>query len=195
MTPERLRRIAPSWARKLADSPLVRRLRRQPDRVTRQHVIWAYRLLLGREPENREVIAARLNGHYTVPALRSEILTSPEFREREWNLGWLLVSLDNVGKGRRLLTEIEDGLRLWFDLSDHFIGVGIARGIFEPDERAFVRRVVQPGQTALDIGGEHRALLATRRATAARPRARNRAAPDARQLSAPAAGRFRQAGY
>jgi SAM-dependent methyltransferase len=49
--------------------------------VTETDVIMAYRLFLGREPENREVVEGKVNGLPTLAALRLEFLNSAEFRE------------------------------------------------------------------------------------------------------------------
>lgn len=47
-------------------------------RVTREAVLWGYRLLLDREPEHPDVIAEKLQ-HPDLPSLRDEFLSSPEF--------------------------------------------------------------------------------------------------------------------
>ncbi|MGH7635277.1 MAG: FkbM family methyltransferase, partial [Gemmatimonadaceae bacterium] len=42
--------------------------------------------------------------------------------------------------------------RLFVDMADHVIGLNIVRGGYERDEIAFVRSVVAPGDTVVDIG-------------------------------------------
>lgn len=49
--------------------------------VTRDDILAAYRDLLGRAPENEDVVAARL-GHDSPAALRAEIMASEEYRRR-----------------------------------------------------------------------------------------------------------------
>ena len=49
--------------------------------VTEADVIMAYRLFLGREPENREVVEGKVNGLPTLAALRLEFLNSAEFHD------------------------------------------------------------------------------------------------------------------
>src|SRR5207237_206556 len=53
-----------------------------PGGLTREHVVWAYRLLLDREPENDDVIAPKLAGSRDTRELRRHLITSSEFREK-----------------------------------------------------------------------------------------------------------------
>jgi FkbM family methyltransferase len=43
-------------------------------------------------------------------------------------------------------------VRLFIDLSDHAIGLNILRGQYEQDEIRFVRALLQPGDSAIDVG-------------------------------------------
>ena len=52
-----------------------------------------------------------------------------------------------------VIKEIAPGVRLLIDLSDHVIGLNILRGHYEPDEIRFVRGRLQPGDSAIDVGG------------------------------------------
>ena len=70
------------------DTWLGRILGRQPSEahgpgLTRDHVIWAYRLLLDREPENDYVVDSKLRGLSDTQQLRSAIVASPEYRGKE----------------------------------------------------------------------------------------------------------------
>ena len=47
--------------------------------VTREHVVWAYRLILGREPENDDVVTFQLEHAKSVADLRDAFLRSDEF--------------------------------------------------------------------------------------------------------------------
>ena len=49
--------------------------------VTRDAVVWAYRILLDRDPESETVIAIH-RGHSSVAELRKVIMSSEEFRIR-----------------------------------------------------------------------------------------------------------------
>lgn len=113
--------------------------------LTPEHVIWAYRLLLDREPENSHVIAQKLAAWTSVKELRNELMASSEFQQKNSDLGYTTNS--NI-----VIKEIGDGLRLFVDLADYAIGWSIIQGCYEPDEIDLVRRLVKPGQTVLDIG-------------------------------------------
>lgn len=52
-----------------------------------------------------------------------------------------------------VIKEIAPGVRLFIDLSDHVIGLNILRGQYEQDEIRFVRRLLKPGDSAIDVGG------------------------------------------
>ena len=49
---------------------------------TRVEVIWAYRILLGREPESEDVIQTGMTGHINLAGLLRAFLNSDEFRAR-----------------------------------------------------------------------------------------------------------------
>ena len=51
-----------------------------------------------------------------------------------------------------VIKEVVPGVRLFVDLSDHVIGLNIVRGRYEREEAAFARRVLKPGDVAVDIG-------------------------------------------
>src|SRR4051812_49225875 len=53
-----------------------------PGGLTRDHVVWAYRLLLDRDPENEDVFAPKLAGSRTTAELRHHLITSAEFRDK-----------------------------------------------------------------------------------------------------------------
>ena len=53
-----------------------------PGGLTREHVVWAYRLLLDRDPENEDVIAPKLAGSRDTSELRRHLMTSAEFRDK-----------------------------------------------------------------------------------------------------------------
>jgi FkbM family methyltransferase len=114
--------------------------------LTRDHVIWAYRLLLDREPESEDVIGPKLAGSQTTAELRHHLITSAEFRDKNPDFA-------HTNDSTVVIKEIAPGLRLYIDLSDHMIGLNILRGRYEQDEIRFVRGLLKPGDTAIDVGG------------------------------------------
>jgi FkbM family methyltransferase len=51
-----------------------------------------------------------------------------------------------------VIKELDGGVRLFVDLSDHVIGLNIVRGRYEVEEASFARRVLRPGDIAVDVG-------------------------------------------
>jgi FkbM family methyltransferase len=117
-----------------------------PGGLTRDHVIWAYRLLLDRDPENEDVIGPKLAGSKTTAELRHNLITSAEFRDKNPDFA-------HTNDSTVVIKEIAPGVRLLIDLSDHVIGLNILRGQYEQDEIRFVRRLLTPGDVAIDVGG------------------------------------------
>ena len=50
--------------------------------VSRDEVVWAYRRLLGRNPESESVVAGHMQRHTSLPAMVEFFLESPEFQRR-----------------------------------------------------------------------------------------------------------------
>jgi FkbM family methyltransferase len=117
-----------------------------PGGLTREHVIWAYRLLLDRDPESEDVIGPKLAGSRTTAELRHHLITSAEFRDKNPDFA-------HTNDPTVVIKEIAPGVRLFIDLSDHVIGLNILRGHYEQEEIRFVRSVLRPGDTAVDVGG------------------------------------------
>lgn len=113
--------------------------------LTRDHIVWAYRILLDRDPEDEAVILPKMKGYRTTKELRSDMVTSDEFREK--NRDFAQTNERNV-----VIKELPTGIRLFVDLADHAIGLNIIRGRFEEAELAFVRRHLRTGDVALDAG-------------------------------------------
>jgi FkbM family methyltransferase len=127
-------------------------------KLTREHVIWAYRLLLDRDPENDDVIAPKLAGSNTTAELRHHLITSTEFREKNPDFA-------HTNDSTVVIKEIAPGVRLFIDLSDHTIGLNILRGQYEQDEIQFVRGLLKPGDCAVDVGA-HIGFFTTQMAAA-----------------------------
>jgi FkbM family methyltransferase len=107
------------------------------------YTLWAYRLLLGREPEHPQAV----NSHPRTSRrdVVQRFVTSQEFLIRN--------SLDNAPvTPLRYMVELEPDMRFWLLASDRFISPAIATGMYEPVETTFINRQVRPGTAALDIG-------------------------------------------
>ena len=132
--------------------------------LTREHVIWAYRLLLDRDPESEDVIGPKLAGANTTAELRHHLITSAEFRDKNPDFA-------HTNDPTLVIKEIVPGVRLFIDLSDHVIGLNILRGQYEQDEIRFMRGLLEPGDSAVDIGG-HIGFFTMQMAAAVGPRGR-----------------------
>src|SRR5215472_12549003 len=119
--------------------------RPHPGGLTREHVVWAYRLLLDRDPENEDVIGPKLAGSRDTSELRRHLMTSAEFQQK---------NRDYAHSNDRtvVIKELTGGVRLFVDLADHVIGLNIVRDRYEVDEIRYVRSVLKPGDTAVDVG-------------------------------------------
>ena len=117
-----------------------------PGGLTRDHVVWAYRLLLDRDPESEDVIGPKLAGSRNTAELRHHLITSAEFREKNPDFA-------HTNDSTIVIKEIAPGVRLFIDLSDHAIGLNILRGQYEQDEIRFVRGLLKRGDCAIDVGG------------------------------------------
>ena len=113
--------------------------------VTREHVIWAYRLLLDREPESEDAVLPKVHGCATTRQLRAELMNSAEFREKNPDYA-------HTNDPTVVIKPYPSGLRICVDLSDHLIGLPILRDQYEPDARRFVEQTVRQGQHVLDVG-------------------------------------------
>ena len=151
-----------------------------PGGLTRDHVVWAYRLLLDREPESEDVIGPKLAGSHNTAELRHHLMTSAEFQQRNRDYA-------HTNDRTVVIKELDGGARLFVDLSDHVIGLNIIRGRYEEDGIRFVRSMLAPGDTAIDAGAHigfftmHMAAMVGPDGTGSRLRAvrRQRGAPRA----------------
>jgi FkbM family methyltransferase len=119
-----------------------------PGGLTRDHVVWAYRLLLDRDPESEDVIAPKLAGSRDTRELRHHLITSAEFRDKNRDYA-------HTNDRTIVIKELETPhgpVRLFVDLADHVIGLNIVRGRYEEREIALVQRLLQAGDTAIDVG-------------------------------------------
>ena len=126
--------------------------------LTREHIVWAYRLFLGREPESEEIIHEKLAGLRSVADLRRDMVCSSEFRAGVARTA--AFDATNV-----VIKEIGNGLRLFVDLADSHIGGNVLNGTYEPDEQEFVRSTLNDDANVIDVGaniGVFTILMASR---------------------------------
>jgi hypothetical protein len=135
-----------------------------PGGLTREHVVWGYRLLLDRDPESEDVIGPKLAGSRTTAELRHHLITSAEFREKNPDFA-------HTNDSTIVIKEIAPGVRLFIDLSDHAIGLNILRGQYEQTRSA-------------SCAGCQRATRSTSAGTSASSPCRWRRPSDLRTLSA-----------
>jgi FkbM family methyltransferase len=107
------------------------------------YMMWAYRLLLGREPEDPQAV------EYYAEKSRSELveifINSPEFLMRNF-------THPTRPPRRRYMVEHDNGFRFWLLCGDEFVSPPMAAGIYEPPETNFVKRHVRPGMAVVDVG-------------------------------------------
>lgn len=114
--------------------------------LTRDDVIWAFRIILEREPESEEAVTGRVANYSTIKQLRSELLSTPEYRLKNPD------AIPFANQRNIVIKELDGGLRLFVDLSDVVIGLNIVRGSYERHELQFIKDTVKSGQTAIDLG-------------------------------------------
>ncbi len=136
-----------------------------PGGLTREHVIWAYRLLLDRDPENEDVIGPKLGGSRDTSELRHHLMTSAEFQQKNADYAH---TNDRTVVIKEIALPQGGSVRLFIDLSDHVIGLNILRGRYEEDEIRFVHSVLKPGDAAIDAGA-HIGLFTVHMAAAVGP--------------------------
>ena len=113
--------------------------------IEREQIFSAYRLLLGRDPEN-EPIVNHLSSLPDLAALGQMLITTDEFRRR--------ASVGDFPQGREqwVCAEIRNGLRLWLDLMDLGVGAGALRDDWERSETTFVLSHLEAGEGFIDVG-------------------------------------------
>ncbi len=114
--------------------------------LSRDHILWAYRLLLDREAGPLDDVDAKLAVLRSTRDLRTAFLASPEYtRFNPAGAGF-------IPQTGRAIAELPENLRLFVDLADRMIGINILQGSYEREEIAFARTCVDEGDQVLDIG-------------------------------------------
>jgi FkbM family methyltransferase len=117
----------------------------QAPRLTTEHVRWAYRLFLDREPESEDVLESTAAAIPSTPELRRAMMASDEYRAHA-------VADAFAGSSVRVVTILDDGLRVCVDLADAVSGAGVVLGMGEVEERSWIRNTLRAGEVALDLG-------------------------------------------
>jgi FkbM family methyltransferase len=113
--------------------------------VTREAVVWAYRILLGRDPENEDVIQRNLHLQ-SVAVLRDNILRSAEFQGIATRIGY------EVTEHTVVRCKLIDDILLYIDLKDRFVSLGCLRGDYEAIETNFILSNLSDGDGFIDVG-------------------------------------------
>ncbi len=112
-------------------------------KLDEEFVTWVYRVLLGREPENTEVVQSVIESNVQPSEYVRIVVTSEEFRKRYPSA--------TKASNAWVWAEVRD-LLLRVNLDDAFISWLVINNIFEPAETAFVRSHLGYGDVACDIG-------------------------------------------
>src|SRR5262249_18722168 len=104
---------------------------------------FAYRLLLGRNPDVLIELPQILSGRQTYREFLTDLLNSREF---SYSSGYF-------PPGHQLMAEVE-GFRFWFNTGDREMGVVMAMGMYEPHSVALLKALVRPGMRCLDVGAQ-----------------------------------------
>lgn len=115
-------------------------------RLTTDHVRWAYRILLDREPEDEDWVREIVSRVHGTQELRRNFLSTPEFH---------LKNPQPVSLCRRrtvVISELANGLRIYLDLADSAVSLNILNGTYEASELEWTRRLLEPGDNAIDLG-------------------------------------------
>jgi FkbM family methyltransferase len=108
-------------------------------------VLFAFRLILGRDPVSRDEYEAH-QAHASLRDLGHRLQSSPEFQRRA------SAQLEQAVEPRWVCAEIRNGLRIWVDLSDIGVSAGCLVDDWEPAETDFILSVLQPGDVFVDVG-------------------------------------------
>lgn len=122
--------------------------------ISREAVIWAYRMILGREPESDEVVTLQQRENPDVPSLRRGILESPEFKANlpDWTCPGLHgfeppIQVDCDGTSEQLRRLFDHVQRNWQDMgnSDPYYSVLTSPEHFGTPPQEIIRRFFQTG--------------------------------------------------
>jgi FkbM family methyltransferase len=127
--------------RKSAD--FLERSREMDNKLNKDVVRLAYRLLLGREPESEKVIQNHL-ALGSLEKVRSVMMGSAEFKSK--------VIQTKFSTSKWVATDILDRFVMWIDLHDAYVSHGCLNNNYEPEETSFFMSRLRSGDVVLDIG-------------------------------------------
>ncbi len=104
---------------------------------------FAYRLLLGRNPDAITELPALLSTRQTFREFLTNLLNSPEF----------YYSSRFFPPNRLLMAEL-DAFRFWFNTSDREMGVVMSLGLYEPSSVELTKKLIRPGMKCIDVGAQ-----------------------------------------
>lgn len=111
--------------------------------LSREEILWGYRYLLGREPENEDIYELWRETP-TLAAFRRILLDSLEFRSQlnahPMPPKWVIAEVFGASR------------RMWVDINDRAVSFGCLYEIYEPHETAVIGKLLRPGDTFVDIG-------------------------------------------
>lgn len=112
--------------------------------VSRNDVIFAFRAILGREPESEKSIKSHLDFE-TIESLGQAIMRSQEFQAKAQRTIY-------SSESKWVATEVLNGFIQWIDLHDRFVSFGCLHNNWEPSESEYYVTKLDIGNTVLDIG-------------------------------------------
>jgi FkbM family methyltransferase len=108
----------------------------------------ACRLFWGRNPTESEIDDFRTHSpRRGLDDLVPRMINSPEFQARAFG-----AELERPAHDCLVMTELSNGLRLFFSIRDTFVGIPIAVGVFECDVTEVITRLLRPGMNCVDVG-------------------------------------------
>lgn len=111
--------------------------------LTKEQIVWGYKLLLEREPESDRVIDEKMKCE-SVRSLVQDFMQSSEFQEKHPHVG--------IVQNRWVMVEHVLGFRIWVNLADIAVSGAIIKNEFELPEISFVQKHVKLGNSVIDIG-------------------------------------------
>ena len=115
------------------------------EKVKLLDAVFAYRLLLGRNPSVEGEIPHLefLSTQISLRGFLAQIKLAEEFKRQ----------VGVMPAGHVLMAELPE-FRFWFDTADPEMGVRMGFGIYEPETVEFFRGVIKPGMTCWDVGAQ-----------------------------------------
>lgn len=114
--------------------------------LTREQVVWAYNVLLNRDPESEQVISSSI-GTPNFETLCERMILSAEFQKRVSKFPQF-----RQPPKKWVCANVFDDREMWLDLGDKFVSHGCLSGVYEPLVTEFIQSNVHKGQVCLDIG-------------------------------------------